>query len=699
MSRLWLAACLGCAVAQATTAGEAAFDQVPTVDLACTSCILPEQVAHALRRYGFFYLKGHGLPEALITEQFEQSRRLFDLPAADKLGMPFNATLDIGYLGSGGQSLDVSEGGSGAPADTKEGFMLTNNGVMDDDFEVDEADPLAGAELLWPPGLPDFKRIARRYFAGALGVNRVLNELMFASLGLAREKCKQLAGRPFAVLKMLRYMARGRAGGTATEEGGFGAGAHADWGTLTVLATDGTPGLQVELDGRWLDVPPRRGSLIINAGDQIAAWTNGHYRSARHRVVSVSEAPRYSTALFTYFDYNAVVHPLRRHVSPSRPLANVPMTTREWFQFKLRQSVGEAVADPNAKTPTCGANGTAARGEPRRSWSVGRTGPSTPGAVASGLDLLRASDEDLDGLAAAMHYEGRGLLVVRGQTLTPPELERVLSRLGPRAGFSTPIRYDRWPGQSPRLKCCPHLSILGNYRARWEDDFTTGVAKGEPLGEYKPAIEELREWHSDGSFLEAPKVAIALYAPADLPDALPKQGGMTAFASGAAAYEALEPAEAERLLQLGSVHSWCGFMRVLEARDPGREKASAEDCAAKPDVTWPLVRTHPLTGKRAIYINPKNALRAVLLGQGNGTADRGAADGGAADGGADDGRTVLKLARDILKSGVYRHLWSPGDLVLWDNRVLLHAATPFDASKEERLLLRAEYPGEPVYLF
>jgi len=48
---------------------------------------------------------------------------------------------------------------------------------------------------------------------------------------------------------------------------------------------------------------------------------------------------------------------------------------------------------------------------------------------------------------------------------------------------------------------------------------------------------------------------------------------------------------------------------------------------------------------------------------------------------------------------VYSHQWAPGDLVLFDNRVLLHAATPFDASAHERLLFRAEFSGEPVYLY
>ena len=128
-------------------------------------------------------------------------------------------------------------------------------------------------------------------------------------------------------------------------------------------------------------------------------------------------------------------------------------------------------------------------------------------------------------------------------------------------------------------------------------------------------------------------------------------------------------------------------MKFLEARDPQREKVSEADCAAKPDVTWPLVRTHPITGRRSLYLNPKNGLRIVTLADGRPAAQE-----------LSDA-LVLNLTRRVLAAGTYRHAWRPGDLVLWDNRVLVHAAVAFDAAAHERLIYRAEFPGEPVYFF
>ena len=107
-------------------------------------------------------------------------------------------------------------------------------------------------------------------FAAAYSLNRQLNELLFDSLRMDPPSRAALGSAPFAVLKQLKYAPAGfEEGRDRLSNASLGAGAHADWGSLTVLATDGTPGLQVELDGEWLPVPPKEGCLIVNAGDQI----------------------------------------------------------------------------------------------------------------------------------------------------------------------------------------------------------------------------------------------------------------------------------------------------------------------------------------------------------------------------------------------------------------------------------------------
>ena len=310
------------------------------------------------------------------------------------------------------------------------------------------------------------------------------------------------------------------------------------------------------------------------------------------------------------------------------------------------------------------------------------------GVEVVGCDLSDATDDDVRHIYDAMESDnGCGVVCLRDQDLTPEALERGLGRFAKH--FGALIRYDRWPGQSRGVRGCQHLALLGNYRARRDGEIVEGCRKGEQIGEFKPAFNVVEEWHTDGSFLAAPKSAIALYAPAWLDAALPPVGAATRFASCARGYDALEERERAELGALASVHSWESFMHLLERRDPKRQKITPADAAKKPDVCWPLVRRHPDTGRLSLYLNPKNTRRVCELPRRGWPAKAGKT--------VDEGDAMVRrLAERVIGTGVYAHAWKKGDVVLWDNRQHLHAASPFDADKYQRLLFRAEFAGEAV---
>ena len=163
---------------------------------------------------------------------------------------------------------------------------------------------------------------------------------------------------------------------------------------------------------------------------------------------------------------------------------------------------------------------------------------------------------------------------------------------------------------------------------------------------------------------------------------LPPEGGETAFASGLVGYELLDAAERAQVESLGAVHSWCDFMKFLEARDPQQEKVSGADCAAKPDV-MPLVRTHPITGRRSLYLNPKNGLRIVKLA---------------------DGRPARRAQRRTRPQSARRvRAAAPtatrgGRATSCSGTIACSCTVAFDAAAHERLIYRAEFP-ESRYFF
>mmetsp|Transcript_14682 Transcript_14682/g.17818 ORF Transcript_14682/g.17818 Transcript_14682/m.17818 type:complete len:354 (+) Transcript_14682:65-1126(+) len=306
---------------------------VPTVDLSISEEEASSVLREALRNYGFFYVKSHGISDELVSQQFAASRDVFNLEQAVKETMSFESTLDIGYLSN--QGLDEDSG----QIDTKEGFLLSTNAViLNPNATINPDDPLAGSVLKWPTALPEYETIMREWTKQMYNLNGRLNKLLFRALGGIENS---LALNPFIIVKQLRY---------APTLDNLGAGAHADWGSLTILATDQVPGLEIESDsGAWIPVPPRPGCFIVNAGDQVEFYTRGFFRSANHRVRPTVNQVRFSTALFAYFDYDKVVHPLTSildfpDANFSKPISP-GVSTGDYFSFKLCESVGKPPED------------------------------------------------------------------------------------------------------------------------------------------------------------------------------------------------------------------------------------------------------------------------------------------------------------------------------------------------------------------
>lgn len=285
---------------------------IPVVDLTRPVDRVADELDAACRRTGFFSVTGHGIDPALRDAAFEQCRRFFALPAAAKAAVA-SAGDNRGYDQLGAQRLDAD-----AAVDRKESFMVG---------------PADGANR-WPE-LEGFRPPLLAYQAATRALAERLLRGIARALGLDERHFEPYHRNPILGLRLLRYPPRPPHAGALD----FGAGAHTDWGAITVLAQDGVGSLQVEdPTGGWVDVDPDPDVYTINLGDLIEVWTNGHYRSTMHRVLGADEE-RYSLAAFCDLDADAVVACLPTCCGPDDPPRYAPTTVAEHLDRRYRESM------------------------------------------------------------------------------------------------------------------------------------------------------------------------------------------------------------------------------------------------------------------------------------------------------------------------------------------------------------------------
>ncbi|TVP72656.1 MAG: isopenicillin N synthase family oxygenase [Rhodobacteraceae bacterium] len=250
----------------------------------------PDSFARALgatcRETGFFLLTGHGIAPELIAQVFGQAQGFFALPETAKRPLSIASNPhNRGWAYLGSESLDESSG----QIDRKEAFNIGLD-LAPDDPRVLRGEPFRGVNL-WPD-LLEFRPVMLDYFNAVWGLGVALLEPVARDLGLPPQHFAPHFDAPMATLRLLSYPAASGASGE------IGAGAHTDYGALTLLLTDGAPGLQVRpRGGDWQDVPHVPGAFVVNIGDCLMRWTNDIYVSTPHRVLPPPR-PRQSVAFF-----------------------------------------------------------------------------------------------------------------------------------------------------------------------------------------------------------------------------------------------------------------------------------------------------------------------------------------------------------------------------------------------------------------
>lgn len=265
------------------------------------------------------------------------------------------------------------------------------------------------------------------------------------------------------------------------------------------------------------------------------------------------------------------------------------------------------------------------------------------GAEIHGVDLSQPLSDGIFKRILELFHEHQ-VICFRDQNMGPEQLVAFSARFG---------ELDIHHMTEHVLPHLPQVRILSNAK---KDGRAAGITRGG------------MHWHSDLSYKAVPALSTLLYGVV-----CPPEGADTQFASMYTAYEALSPELQQFLLGKRAVHDRNFRYSALY---PNRPPLTAAQIAHVPPVEHPLVRVHPETGRKALYI-AKDLVSGIV--------------------GLDDAesRTLIdQLENEATRPDrVYSHRWQEGDLVVWDNRCCLHRATPYD-NKFTRTLYRTQVKGE-----
>lgn len=245
---------------------------------------IADEADRACREVGFFAVVGHGVDPEVVDRAHRKALAFFDLPVDGRLeavkpepGAPY------GYSPFEYEALNRSIGGD-TPPDLKETFDV---GPVDPPPRplADMTDPDERAVYApnhWPTAQPSLRPALEAYYRSMGALATTIMDVFAVALGLGDGGFDDLVDRHGSALRCAHYPALA----APPDPGALRAGAHSDYGTLTILRLDAEPGLQVELQqGEWLDVEAPEGALVINLGDLMERWTNDRWRSTMHRVV------------------------------------------------------------------------------------------------------------------------------------------------------------------------------------------------------------------------------------------------------------------------------------------------------------------------------------------------------------------------------------------------------------------------------
>jgi len=319
-------------------AREAPFHEIPVIDFAAMlgdDLTAKRAVAAALKQaateVGFFYIRNHGVPEAVIAELFARGPDFFALPLEEKM----RVHVKLSGNNSGYTPLLEENTNPAAKGDVHEAYDMAAQ-LAHDDPDLAGAKGLYGVNI-WPESQPEFRDAMLNYNEHVMALGRKLFSAFALALDQDEDFFAPMITKPTMVQRIVYYPSQD---GPISEDQ-IGIGAHSDYECFTILAQHEVPALQVlNSAGEWIAAPPIPGTFVVNIGDQMARWSNDVFASTVHRAINTTGKARYSIPFFLGVNYDTLIDVLPGCVTPERTRKYEPVIAGDYVQSRFDATYG-----------------------------------------------------------------------------------------------------------------------------------------------------------------------------------------------------------------------------------------------------------------------------------------------------------------------------------------------------------------------
>lgn len=305
---------------------------------------------HACRTLGFFRVPFSVIDDEVREQAWEDARSFFALSTDQKMRSAFpEPGYPYGYAPFAFETLSASlDDGTELHPDLKESLAVGPDSLNHPSRPApvvladDPNETWLRSPSMWPPQPATLRTSWSAYFQALSAVSAQLLSLMAETLDLPVNYFEPLIDKHTSAMRALHYPELGTIDLDDLNTNTFRASAHSDYGTLTILRTDGVPGLEVQReDGSWAAVTHEPDTFVVNLGDSIAQWTNDRWRSTMHRVSCVSPAARQSMAFFHMANWDARIECLPTCVDDGEAPRHEPVLAGPWLMSKFQRTVAQ----------------------------------------------------------------------------------------------------------------------------------------------------------------------------------------------------------------------------------------------------------------------------------------------------------------------------------------------------------------------